>query len=562
MSDCAQLGRVQAAATAETGGGSTWHGTPATQLPMLDPASVVLGGYIDVVAGLQTKLRQAAKNLGHGASMNALVVGHGGRDSLGMLAVVEAVRDPELCGRVQVHVCTCSWPDDQWEEMLEQYLHHIEETGVIEKGAVHVHSMKFHSEHPSVCATLRNHLEHKDVVVQCEQGVDFFVEPLSNQFLQDNYEDNFVHHMCMTSAQEAGIPVFLLQTNTDLDLSRGIQTDDINGNIFDGDLQTNAFGAKISFQDASQVEQFPESVIDLAVRIGDSSNKRQAFKDYLHFDPSGARGQHIRETLYADFIIFCAAKSNARLPFAGVMEVIASLQRQEHKMPWKSQRAELVTPPPQWMLGRLLQPTEVIGGRLRVLAEFREAGLHEAKSLVDYLCLWMRGRRGRRGHGAGADTAGRFAINFRAQLLLARQVLLDFQECCPDIDILANDCAVLRDGLAAANVALPLSKASSAHCAENDRIAKRRELGFEYVPIALFMQAQHLMILDFTCCLLESNQGVDAEFKAIWESLPPRGEDMTNASDLKTLKPLTHTLAEVFTKCLINACRLSAAASK
>ena len=225
-------------------------------------------------------------------------------------------------------------------------------------------------------------------------------------------------------------------------------------------------------------------------------------------------------------------------------------------MPWKFQRAELVTPPPQWMLGRLLQPTEVSGGRLRVLAEFQEAGLHEAQSLVDYYCLWMRGRRGRREHGAGADTDGRFAENFRAQLLLARQVSLEVKECCPDIDIWANDAAVFRDGLVAANNALPLAEGSSAHCSENDRIAQCRESGFEYVPIALFMQARHLMILDFICRLLESNQGVDAEFKAIWDSLPSRRGDMSDASDLESLKPLTHTLAEVFSKGLINACCL------
>ena len=70
------------------------------------------------------------------------------------------------------------------------------------------------------------------------------------------------------------------------------------------------------------------------------------------------------------------------------------------------------------------------------------------------------------------------------------------------------------------------------------------------------------MILDFICRLLESNQGVDAEFKAIWESLPSRREDMSDASDLKSLKPLTHTLAEVFSKGLINACRHSTAVSK
>ena len=231
---------------------------------MLDKTSEIVGSYSDMVEGLQAKLRQADEERWLSSvpcskePLSVLAVGHGGRDSLCTLAVVEAIaNDPKLRGRVQVHICTCSWSDDVWEPVLEQYLAHMEKMGVIDKDAVQVHSMKFHREHNSICAKLREQLKHKNVVVQCEQGVDFFVEPVSNQWLQDNYEDNFVHHVCMESAQSAGIPVFVLQTNTDLDLPRGINADDINTNIFRGVMKTNAFSQKICFEKVLQAKEVP-----------------------------------------------------------------------------------------------------------------------------------------------------------------------------------------------------------------------------------------------------------------------------------------------------------------
>ena len=153
------------------------------------------------------------------------------------MPVIEAVaRNEKLRKVVQVHICTSSWPHDEWEEHLERYLEQIEGTGMIERGSVDVHSMKFHREHNQICANLRKHLEGKHFVVQCEQGADFFVGPLSGQWLQDNYEDNFVHLVCMHATQAAGTPVYLLQTQTELDLERGVPKKELDDNVFGGGL--------------------------------------------------------------------------------------------------------------------------------------------------------------------------------------------------------------------------------------------------------------------------------------------------------------------------------------
>ncbi len=83
--------------------------------------------------------------------------------------------------------------------------------------------------------------------MQCEQGADFFVGPLGGQWLQDNYEDNFVHLVCMHATQAADTPVYLLQTQTELDLERDDPKKKLDDNIFGGGLQTGAFSQKIDF---------------------------------------------------------------------------------------------------------------------------------------------------------------------------------------------------------------------------------------------------------------------------------------------------------------------------
>ena len=91
-------------------------------LPMLEEP--VVGGYHDMVRALQKQLNKVLdekKSLQFSAhGFKVLVVGHGGRDTMCCMPVIEAVaRDPKLRSAVQVHICTSSWPHDEWEEHLE-----------------------------------------------------------------------------------------------------------------------------------------------------------------------------------------------------------------------------------------------------------------------------------------------------------------------------------------------------------------------------------------------------------------------------------------------------------
>eukprot|EP00931_Biecheleriopsis_adriatica_P048227 TRINITY_DN27869_c0_g1_i1.p1 TRINITY_DN27869_c0_g1~~TRINITY_DN27869_c0_g1_i1.p1 ORF type:complete len:607 (-),score=118.58 TRINITY_DN27869_c0_g1_i1:133-1911(-) len=538
--------------------GETVAANAMTEVPlrMLDN-SHVLGSYGEIVAGLQEQLRILLRNNKRSSvsdPLQLLVVGHGGRDSCCSLAVIEAVAsDESLSGQLQVHICTCSWPDDTWEEVFVQYLAHIEQKGMIAKGAVQVHSMKFHREHDQISDNLRMHLQNKAAVVQCEQGVDLFVGPLSSQWLQDNYEDHVVHHICMDSTQRARVPVFLVQTNSGLDLCRGIVSSDIQNNIFHGRLQGEAFVQNISFRE-SVPEECPASLMDLAKLLGSHGDKCWAFKTYLGVDPAGNFALGQVSNFYAGFIVFGAA-SNVQLPVAGVLEVITSLQLQGHTMPWHFQQEGQPPAPPQWLLGRLLQPVEAPNGQLRVLTEFREANLHSAKSVAQYLSCWMHGRKGRREHGTGKDTQGRFARNFRAQLLLAKHVAKGVKVSCPDFDLWLEGPKLLQEALVCFNRTAAASKALAKKMTARNKVAKAREPDFEYVPAAFFCAAANIMVLDFTCRLLESTQGVDAEFEDIWKFLPTRPSDMDDASDMKSTGAETQALVEVFKQGLINAWR-------
>merc|ERR1719313_1014709 len=118
---------------------------PALNLPMLNPEGKVLGDYPAVLSAIQGQLRRSVKRhtteivdgrTREKTSWSVLVLGHGGRDSLGCLTVLQAVAtSPDLRGKVIVHVCTCSWADDKWEPHLAQYLKFMEDNGIIEENA-------------------------------------------------------------------------------------------------------------------------------------------------------------------------------------------------------------------------------------------------------------------------------------------------------------------------------------------------------------------------------------------------------------------------------------------
>ena len=93
--------------------------------------------------------------------------------------------------------------------------------------------------------------------------------------MQDNYEDNFVHLVCMHATQATGTPVYLLQTQTELDLERGVPKKELDDNIFGGGLQTGAFSQKIDFPKGlnevlsgqGQTIETPPDVLGLAIAM-------------------------------------------------------------------------------------------------------------------------------------------------------------------------------------------------------------------------------------------------------------------------------------------------------
>ena len=169
------------------------------QRPMIDEASRCLGSYGDAVVALRKHMwaARALSKLADSEKLEVVVFGHGGRDTNLWLAVVEAVsRDKGLRDVVRVQVCSCSWPNDEWEHVMASYADRLCINGPARKGSIKFHYMKFHEDHAKLRARIDEHLRGKHLVVQCEQGVDFFHEPVTGEWLQDNYEDNMVHMAC------------------------------------------------------------------------------------------------------------------------------------------------------------------------------------------------------------------------------------------------------------------------------------------------------------------------------------------------------------------------------
>jgi len=174
-----------------------------------------------------------------------------------------------------VQVCSCSWPNDEWEHVMASYADRLCINGPARKGSIKFHYMKFHEDHAKLRTRIDEHLRGKHLVVQCEQGVDFFHEPVTGEWLQDNYEDNMVHLACTNYVERVGVPSLLLQTNADLDLTRGIDGDDLDASIFGGQMQTDAFNQRIEFKpgEVTDLPQ-PHTLIKLAVHIGQEKKKQ------------------------------------------------------------------------------------------------------------------------------------------------------------------------------------------------------------------------------------------------------------------------------------------------
>ena len=250
---------------------------------MVDAASRTVGSYASIVVALRTKLREVyvanAARANSDTQLQVIVLGHGGRDTNCCLAVVQAVAFAvDLRENVHVTVCSCSWPDDSWEPVMRKYVDLLMKRGTVPNGMLTFEVLKYGEEPERLLERVNQQLVDKHLIVQCEQGVDLFTEPVTSEWLQDNFEDLIIPYACMKHAETQKIQSLLVQTNSDLYLSRGIDKCDLEARIFGmGRLQTNAFTQSSTFQSEEALATLPVTLQNLAVQLGGQQNKSKAF---------------------------------------------------------------------------------------------------------------------------------------------------------------------------------------------------------------------------------------------------------------------------------------------
>ena len=230
---------------------------------------------------------------------------------------------------------------------------------------------------------MNQQLVGKHLIVQCEQGVDMFTQPIS-ELLQDNFEDDVSHHVCMEYVEAEQIQSLLIQINPELDLSRGIDHDELEDSIFgEGKLQMNAFNQCMTFKSVEASAPPPTKLLDLAVKLGGVQHKSTASVNLLGFDP---KHHVVLRNVYAGYMAFSAAESDASVPVAGVLEIIAELfNSRVCNMPWSFTAEPPSQLRPMWMLARFLTQWQDHVCSSRVLTQFCDAGMHQAKTYADFL---------------------------------------------------------------------------------------------------------------------------------------------------------------------------------
>jgi len=485
----------------------------SSQLPVIDQASRCLGGYAEAVSSLRATLNQALSTSGldDGVRLRVTMFGHGGRDTTCWLAAVQAVAgDVRLRERVLVELYSCSWPDDDWEFAMTAFLERLKATGSVPSACASFTVMKYHEEHSKFMERMTGCLQGAHVVIQCEQGVDFFVEPVTGEWLQDNYEDWAVAEACVAYAESTGALSLLVQTNSDLDLYRGIDADDLNANVFAGQLQTEAFSTSLG-----NWGQGPLTGIGLAVMLGNAPSKKAACRALLNFDPANFASL---SDLYPSFMAFSASQSDAPISVAGVLELMAALTRMDHNLPWKGAAGTL--PVPQWMVARLLLPNEVPQGHLRVIAQFRYAGLHTASTYAEFYGRLMCARRGRRRHANSYSQSSRYLAGTWGQLNLGKQVAEAVRAKVPDFDLWKHG----DDFLVRALCRGPERNIAGVRDALTRKARAVQGPDFtEVSPCWVWNGGNIIHILDFACRLLESPDA-PAELEEMKTRLPPCAE--------------------------------------
>ena len=93
----------------------------------------------------------------------------------------------------------------------------------------------------------RFHWQEADIILQCEQGVDYFVprgrlgtHVIVAPFLQDNYEDWMMFYEGMLHVRKR-LPsqMWLLQTNPDVEIGKGISRLKLQHECLDNNLSVS-----------------------------------------------------------------------------------------------------------------------------------------------------------------------------------------------------------------------------------------------------------------------------------------------------------------------------------
>lgn len=374
--------------------------------------------------------------------------------------------------------------------------------------------MKYHEEVGLHLDRVKGHLDGKHCVVQCEQGVDMFVEPITSEWLQDNYEDFAVHNACLAHAEHANIPALLIQTNADLDLPRGIDGDDVSANVFGGGLQmSGAFSIGVTW--SKLVSGKPPAAADLisiALVMNVAEDKKTCFEEMLNFDVSNFESL---SGFYAAYIAYSAYTTNSMIPVAGILEVMYCLIQQGHTLPFTLHREP---PAPQWCAARFLKPAEVDGRCLRVVSQFRGAEMDSAPSFAVFFSRWMVSRSSKRLRRN--LVSGRCNKAFWLQLEAAKRVAEEVRRECPDFNLWPDSkseffqCALER-------MAKTVKAEDVEYRIEQDTAKKGQEDFGELSPLWKFTRVNFKMFLDFTCRLLESPVGIAEEYVKISSGLDP-----------------------------------------
>ena len=221
----------------------------------------VAGNYKDMVQAIEDVLRA---KLEHKKYVKVFGMGHGGRDVLGSMVVVEAankLRSEDASYNVEVKVLSSTWPEDTWVQSMEDLVQNpwSKKNADIKEELKHFKFVKF-DWHQGFLKIMHQICEHAfefepDCLIHFEQGVDLFTDLsyLKNPLpAGDPIEDKLSELALAMVSAKLGCEVLVLETNPFLDLDNGV-------------------GKKKAITELKPknnvLQQIPENILDFAKRL-------------------------------------------------------------------------------------------------------------------------------------------------------------------------------------------------------------------------------------------------------------------------------------------------------